>query len=137
MVLTAALWLAYIYLIFDLFRVAADTVFWLLGFGAEPAELRAAIAFLLTLGSYAVVVAVNAALLWGWALYNRLRFRGVDRRQTPPPVGPADFAAMYGVPVDDVAAWQQARILVVHHDETGRLTRVEIAKGAASGLTVS
>ena len=128
------LWLTYIYLVFDIFRVAAVTSFWLLGLGGEPPELRAILAFLSTLGSYAAVVVVNAALLLAWALYNRLRFRGLDRRQTPPPVGPADFAAMYDVPVEDVAAWQQARILVVHHDENGKLVGVEMPKSGPSGL---
>jgi biofilm PGA synthesis protein PgaD len=133
-VLTALLWLTYIYLVFDIFRVAADTAFWLIGWGLEPRELRAILAFLSTLGSYAAVVVANAAVLLGWALYNRLRFRGLDRRQTPPPVGPADFAAMYDVSVEDVAAWQQARILVVHHDETGKLTGIEMPKRGPSGL---
>jgi len=132
--MTAALWLAYLYLISDVFRVSAESLLWLGGYAVEPEELRAILAFIPTLGHYAVIVAVNAVLLLAWAQYNRVRFRGKDRRRPMPGVTLDDFAAMYDVQVAEIAAWQSARILVVHHDETGKLTAVEMPPNGLSGL---
>jgi hypothetical protein len=41
---------------------------------------------------------------------------------------------MYDVAIDDVVAWQHARILVVHHDDTGKLIGVEMPPKGPSGL---
>jgi poly-beta-1,6-N-acetyl-D-glucosamine biosynthesis protein PgaD len=39
---------------------------------------------------------------------------------------------MYEVSVAEVAAWQRARILIVHHDENGRLVQVDLPEEAHS-----
>jgi biofilm PGA synthesis protein PgaD len=96
-----------------------------------PAAIRAVAR---TLGSYALVAAINATLLISWARYNQLRFRGRERRRPATPVTLKDLSEQYGRPVSDVAEWQQARILTLHHDETGRLQSVELGALPAVGI---
>jgi biofilm PGA synthesis protein PgaD len=124
--LTAALWFLYIYLSSDLFLFLAESFFWLIGAGPEAPRLRLVLNVLPTVGSYAIVAVANAAVLIVWALYNQIRFRGNERRKASPIVTVDDFARMYDVSPGEVAAWQRARILVVHHDENGRLVSVDL-----------
>ena len=78
-----------------------------------------------TLTSYAFVVLINTAMLFAWARYNQIRFRGKDRRKAMPVVTVADYSRMYGFAPEEIAAWQSARILIVHHDEDGKLVQVD------------
>jgi biofilm PGA synthesis protein PgaD len=79
-----------------------------------------------TLGRYALVASINAALLISWARYNQLRFRGRERRRPAAPVGLKQLSERYGPPVSALAEWQQARILTLHHTETGALQSGDI-----------
>ena len=78
-----------------------------------------------TLSSYAIVVLINTVLLFAWARYNQMRFRGKERRKAMPVVTIADYARMYGFAPEEIAAWQSARILVMHHNDDGQLVQVD------------
>jgi biofilm PGA synthesis protein PgaD len=125
--LSALMWLLYLYLIqtgfADLIGLVRDTYAW--GFsGAERPDLPTLSRFGDTLHAYGVVIMANAAVLVAWALYNRLRFAGEDRRQAVMPVEVADLAALYGLPPERIESWQKARILTMRHAPDGTLTGV-------------
>lgn len=124
--LTAALWLLYVYLVRDFLLFLAEAIAWILGLGPVPPHAELALPLFPTLGSYAVIALLNAITLIAWALYNQMRFRGKERRKASPHVTPADMARMYAVTAEEVASWQDARILIVHHDGDGRLVGVEL-----------
>ncbi|HYB10087.1 MAG TPA: poly-beta-1,6-N-acetyl-D-glucosamine biosynthesis protein PgaD [Alphaproteobacteria bacterium] len=77
-----------------------------------------------TLSLYGSIAAFNAALMIAWSLYNRMRFRGRERRRFVPMVTPADLARLYAVPTQAVERWQGLRHLVIHHDADGNLVYV-------------
>ena len=124
--LTVALWLLYAYMVRDFLLFLAETIAWLLGLGPVPPHAKLAVPLFPTLGSYALIALMNALILISWARYNQMRFRGRERRKASPHVTPADMAKMYHVTAEEVAAWQQARILIVHHDGDGHLIGVEV-----------
>lgn len=64
-----------------------------------------------------LVASVTGLLLMGWAEYNRIRFRGVERRSAPPPVGIADVAVALRASEAMALALQDARIATVAMDE--------------------
>jgi biofilm PGA synthesis protein PgaD len=130
--LTAALWFSYVYLSSDFFLFIAETFFWMIGTGPESPRLHLVLDVLPTVASYAIVAIANAGVLILWALYNQVRFRGKERRKASPIVTVDDFARMYEVSAAEVAAWQRARILIVHHDENGHLLQVDLPEEAQS-----
>jgi len=124
--LTGLLWLLYAFMIQDFLLFLAESFAWILGFGPVPPRAALAVPLFPTLGSYAMIALVNALTLISWALYNQMRFRGKERRKASPSVTAADMARMYSVTAEEVEAWQRARILIVHHDDDGRLIGVEL-----------
>lgn len=124
--LTGLLWLLYAFMIQDFLLFLAESLAWLLRLGPVPPRAALALPLFPTLGSYAIIALVNALTLISWALYNQMRFRGKERRKASPSVTAADMARMYSVTAEEVEAWQQARILIVHHDADGRLIGVEL-----------
>jgi biofilm PGA synthesis protein PgaD len=123
--LTAVAWVVYLYLVRDGAAAALGVAVavGMLEPYSPPDEICAVAQ---TLGRYALVAAVNAALLIAWARYNQLRFRGRERRKAPAPVTLKALSERYVRPVSDLAEWQQARVLTLHHDETGQLLRADI-----------
>jgi biofilm PGA synthesis protein PgaD len=132
--LTAALWFSYIYLCADFFLFLGEALSRMVGLGPEPPRLRLIMNVLPTIATYAIIAIGNAMVLIAWALYNQVRFRGRERRKTSPFVTVDDFARMYEVSASEVAAWQNARILVMHHDDNGRLVRVDLPERAQAPL---
>jgi len=82
------------------------------------------------LGWYALVITVLAGSLVLWATYNYLRFRGVDRRKAPHPVGLDRVAAFARVEPAQLLLWQQVRVMTILHDEDGFIESVEAFSGA-------
>ena len=74
--------------------------------------------------SYAEMILVLAIIFIEWALYNQVRFSGRNRRKSAPPVVAEGLAALYDIDTHDIKAWQEARTLVMHHDEQGYLVKV-------------
>jgi len=124
--LTALVWLLYLWLISDVFVFSWRLFRWLFQGQPEPEQLSRAIALLGTLGSYVVVIVINAALLLAWAIYNQSRFRGHERRRQARPVSLEDLSRMYGFPTPVIAEWQAAPILVARLGDDGGLLDIEI-----------
>lgn len=122
-VLTVLLWTVWVYLL-----MAAIGTLWVPPFvqhllPVEPPEhpwvvLRAALLCV----SIAIFV---CALMLLRVLFERRKFRGEDRRRYFPRPDDAVIGAAFGVPPGDLPGWRAARRLVVHHDEDGKVTRVE------------
>ncbi|HYL31546.1 MAG TPA: poly-beta-1,6-N-acetyl-D-glucosamine biosynthesis protein PgaD [Stellaceae bacterium] len=127
-VITALVWLFYLWLISDAFVFIWHIFLWLFWASPEPKQFSHAVAVLHTLGLDAVVIGINAALLIGWALYNQVRFRGRERRKPVPAVSPKDLAEMYGFPVSAIKAWQAASIVRARLAENGRLINIDVLK---------
>jgi biofilm PGA synthesis protein PgaD len=84
------------------------------------------------LGFYSLIVLLLGGGLVVWALYNIIRFRGVERRVVALPVTPAEIGRDFGQNPALVARWQSEQRLYVMHDENGRIARVEaLIEGAA------
>jgi len=78
-----------------------------------------------TLATYAVLAVVNALVLFAWAWYNWRRFRGLDRRQPPPPLERERLARSFEVPSDLLDRMERAQVMIVHHTEDGRIAAVD------------
>jgi biofilm PGA synthesis protein PgaD len=121
------MWLLYLYFIREalvsIYSLVGETFEWAFAGAARP-DLPTVSAFLRTLEQDGIVVLANGVILIVWALYNQIRFRGPDRRLALAPVSVTDLAKLYGVPAEDVAAWQQSRILLMHHEHNGTLSQV-------------
>lgn len=128
--LTTVLWLTYFFLCADFFLFIGEALLWMVGLGPEPPRLRLVMNVLPMIATYAIVAVTNAMVLIAWALYNQVRFRGRERRKASPFVTVDDFARMYEVSASEVAVWQSARVLVMHHDDSGRLVKVDLPEGA-------
>lgn len=82
--------------------------------------------FLGLLAIYAVIILAMAGTLIGWAKYNHLRFRGVERRRARPSVSVEALARHVANPVDEIHRWRGAQIAVVHHDTHGGIRSVTV-----------
>lgn len=143
--LTTLFWAGFTALWQPVFTLAAWAFGWqrvehYLGGRANPGELFA----MLKLEIAMIVVLVGA--LYGWAFYNLRRFHGVERRAEAPAVTLEQVARVHGVRERDLARWQRARVLTVHHRDDGRIRAVQlgafpgastgaVASGAAGGMT--
>jgi biofilm PGA synthesis protein PgaD len=131
-VLTAIIWLLYLWLMSDAFVFVWHLVRWLLGEQPEPEQISHTIAVLGTLTTNAAVIAINAAILVAWALYNQMRFRGRERRAFAPVVSPKNLSEMYGIPESEIAKWQKAPILRVHLADNGKVLKMAVQSHPAS-----
>lgn len=123
-VLTALFWLLWVVLWLPLVTVLG-WVFFGYQFRFHMIDLEGYGGFVGTLTVYALVIGLMGGGLLLWAKYNHLRFRGVDRRKGFAPPTPADLAAIHGRTAAEVALWQTQNIVTVHHDDAGRIERVE------------
>jgi biofilm PGA synthesis protein PgaD len=84
------------------------------------------------LALYSVVILLLGGGLVVWALYNIIRFRGVEARTAALPVTPAQIALKFGQTTEAVARWQTEQRLYVTHGDDGRIACVEaLINGAA------
>lgn len=129
-VLTVLLWSCWLYLL-----VAAIGAVWLPPFVQHmlPVEPPASpwiavrLAFLC-----AIVAALAVATMLLRVIAERRRYRGEDRRRTFPRPTDVEIAADFGVPVDTLPRWRAGRRLEVHHDDEGRILRVETGGGSGA-----
>lgn len=136
-ILTAIMWGAYFYLMQDFFVLARVVYEWKMT-GMTGDQLQDAFELSHTLESYIHIILINSTLLISWALYNQLRFRGKDRRKPPRIIGPEDLAILYNITTEDVTAWQNTRIMIMHHDTTGTIEKVTtpLSKTASQTLWI-
>jgi biofilm PGA synthesis protein PgaD len=125
--MSALMWVLYFYLIrtafVDLYDVVTESFAWAFAGAASP-SVPALSRLVGTLEEYGVVILANGAILIVWALYNQLRFSRSSYRRFHEPVSVADLAALYQLPAEDIANWQQSRILLMEHDPDGTLVQV-------------
>jgi biofilm PGA synthesis protein PgaD len=141
--LTLGLWATYAVLVRDVFQFISAAVW--RAFSNEAGLSAALPPMFVTLSSYMGVIAFNGALFIGWAVYNQLRFRGMDRRKSAPAVRVEDVAGLYGFTVTEVEHWRGSRIVIVHHDGVGKLVEVygyrpvapHIGEGGRQGVVPS
>lgn len=123
--LTLAFWLFWFYLWLPLLALLA----WALG-------LQQAVKYMVTLDGFHDLMAVmllyglEILLLCGsliaWAVYNILRFGGVEHRIAAAPVTLQESGRDFGQDPVAVAHWRRAQRLYVTHDPEGRIARVEV-----------
>ena len=123
--LTLVFWAFWIYLWVPLLALLA----WALG-------IDQAYKYMIVLGGYREVMKVVwlyllVILLLGggllvWAVYNILRFGGVENRTAALPVTPVEIGKYFGQDHDAVDRWQREKRLLVTHDQDGRIGGVEV-----------
>lgn len=121
--LTFVFWLAWFYL----WLPAISFVAWLFGihlFYVEIFQLEGYKAVLSLLGMYGLVVLAMGGSLVAWALYNWIRFRGIERRRARVSVTVDQLATDMKLSLQDLDAWQRCACMTAHHDERGRLITV-------------
>ena len=132
-VVTFAFWVFWIYLWLPLLALLA----WALGV-QQAYEYMIVLdgfrAVVKLLAIYAMVIGLLGGTLIAWAVYNILRFGGVERRVPRPPITAAEIARDFGFETIEVERWQAARTVQVTHDQDGRIARVEIPVAAAQVL---
>lgn len=79
---------------------------------------------------YGLEILLLCASLILWAVYNILRFGGVENRVAAPPVTPVEIGRDFGQDAVSVAQWQREQRLCVTHDDEGRIAHVEILSAA-------
>lgn len=132
-VLSAVVWIAYAYLIrevfIDIYLIGRGAFDWMFEQAPAP-DVSKMFRFMYALGIYAIVVVLNGAILIGWATYNQLRFRGSDVRKALGSVTTDQLGELYGFPRETVAEWQQSGSLVMVHDAHGKLLSVMMPEAA-------
>lgn len=125
--LTAFFWAVWVYLWLPVFALLG----WAFGasrFYEEMVVEHGGAALLDALGWYALVIALLAGSLVLWASYNFIRFRDNERRSTRCATTLDEVAAHAGLEPDTLRRWQQARVLRLRHDDSGRIESVEIVR---------
>ncbi len=128
--LTAAFWALWLYLWLPLLALLA----WSLG-------IEQAYKYMVVLGGYRDVVRLLAVyglvilllggLLITWAVYNILRFRGVENRSANLEITPAEIARDFGMDQISVEKWQREKFLNVTHDNDARILSVAVGRAVA------
>ncbi len=121
--LTLAFWVLWFYLWIPVISLVA----WLLGVKAFYREMI----FLDGLHEqqelliwYGLTIAIVGICYISWALYNQFRFRGRERRLTPPVVTVEELAGDFDLDPALVSTLQEAKRIRIVHDEQGRIRRI-------------
>jgi biofilm PGA synthesis protein PgaD len=83
------------------------------------------------LGVYSLVIVLLGGSLVLWALYNIIRFRGIENRTATSAITPAEIGRDLGMDPVALERWQKAQRLYVTHDQAGRVARVDILVAGA------
>ncbi len=78
-----------------------------------------------TLLAYLLVGICNAAVLFIWALYNKRRFGGMDRRQALPALSDDELTDSFSVTPTQLEQLRGARIAIIHHAGDGEISEIE------------
>jgi poly-beta-1,6-N-acetyl-D-glucosamine biosynthesis protein PgaD len=84
------------------------------------------------IGMYGLIILILGGGLVLWAVYNIIRFRGVERRTEALPVTAIEIGEYYGQDAKAVAVWQTERSLYVSHNQHGHVDQVEILSKAST-----
>ena len=124
--LTVLLWLVYAYLLHDVYFFLLDIYHWLHD-GDATIKAYPKLRIFDMLQNYGEGLLAMALAFIGWALYNRIRFINKKRRKKSEPVTIDELGRMYKIDSAELESWQKKRSLVVHNDDKGRVTSVEVA----------
>lgn len=123
-ILTILMWLMYIYFMRNFFAFMGDFFSWVFHGFADAASYPS-FQIIGTLTQYFKIIILMGLLFIGWAVYNKVRFGKKKRRLPPAPIEASKIASAYGLKMEDLAAWQESRIMVMHLTPDGRLTKVD------------
>ena len=136
--LTTGFWLLWLYLWWPL----ATLLLWLVGAYLGWTRVVPSIVsgtFWPALANYVLLTLLLTGGLTAWSAWQFVRFRNVERRRPSPPVGVEELAASElthaGLTTEQIGRWQQARCLLVEHDDAGRVSGARILPEDA-GTTV-
>jgi biofilm PGA synthesis protein PgaD len=116
-------WLVWLYLFGPLLSVMA----WLFGYKRfNEFVLNNNNHAMHTLMVYAIVIGAAGLAFVLWATYNLFRFRGRSRRASTQPATLAEVAETYGVDEEKVTRIRAAKVQLVHHDEHGCITDIDV-----------
>ncbi|MFU8815202.1 MAG: poly-beta-1,6-N-acetyl-D-glucosamine biosynthesis protein PgaD [Pseudomonadales bacterium] len=127
---TLACWVLWLYLFVPLLSLVA----WVLGATLvyqvmlQNLELRE---LLRLLSHYGGGILLLSAVYLLWAVASYLRFRGLDRRQAPPPASLEQLAASHRLSTLALHRLRAARRVVVSAEELQRMFAADAAPGAA------
>ena len=124
-VLTILMWLMYIYFMRNFFVFMGDFFAWTFN-GFADTDSYPSFRIVGTLINYFKIIVLMGLMFIGWAVYNKVRYGKKRRRVQPLPLESLMVANAYGLKTEDLAAWMDARTMVMHHESDGRLSRVEI-----------
>ena len=123
--LTAVFWAAWVYIWMPVLAFAG----WILGLriGYNEMVIRNGLSGVIGLVKlYSLIIALLGGALLAWAYYNYFRFRGVERRKAAPRVTVEKLSERYGIDTQRLEKWCQAKRLVVHHNDHGRVVWAEM-----------
>ncbi len=121
--LTALIWIIYCYFMRDFFAFCVDIVSWMYH-GFHNAASYHSFRVLRNFLGYFEVMDILGLLLIFWSVYNLLRYGKKNRRRPSQPVQPEQLAAHHQLDVEDIKTWQEAKHIVMHHNEEGKLVDV-------------
>lgn len=75
--------------------------------------------------TYFGIVLCLAVVLVGWSRYNLRRYGPRGRRQAPPVTEDGQIAGYFRVTEEDLRMARDARVMVIHHAETGDVQRLD------------
>ena len=116
--MTCIVWVLYLNVILNRLHLTAHGAFggWTKG---ESATLTNLLISSLELAGLTIIA------LMVWNVYNLGRSTKSSRLSSVPTVGALQLARQYEVSCNQICDWQDARRLIVHHDDAGRLIHVD------------
>jgi len=116
-------WATWFYLLEPLLGLLA----WIFGYKqAHTYLLDDPIKTLATIEMYAWIIIASTLVFLSWAIYNWLRFGGMDRRKPPRPVGIEEIAKDIKIEPTRVAQARRGKNLTFTYDEDGNITGIVI-----------
>ncbi len=122
--LTFVFWTIYIYLWLPLLSLLA----WGMGFKffyEHMITLGGYVGLMHSAAVYTFVIFIISSIFILWAQINLYRFEGIDRRSTINPILVKDQADYYSLTEQQAHNWQEAKNLVIHHNDDGYPVRAE------------
>ncbi len=77
-------------------------------------------------GIYSLIILLLGGALVLWAIYNIIRFRGVENRKAALPVTPVEIGRHFGQSPALVADWQTQQRISVTHDDNGSIAIIRV-----------
>lgn len=85
-----------------------------------------------TLLAYVFVAAGIDLLLLAWAVYNALRFGGLDRRKAQPALTCAALAASFEISLELLKALRASQAMRIHHTDEGQINAIDFSRNPTS-----